>query len=264
VSRLRRHAHAVRRASDGVLFQLRRHPPTPAQRPPRRRHRGDRPRRPSPSRRSRASRRSATRTAGRSAIPGSGPPRRREPGARSASSTRSRWWTARGRPRPTTRWSSTSAAPTRPASELGDPVCVQTQTDLAEYEIVGVARLETADSPDGATLAIMTLQPHRVASRSPPTRRRGAVDQSTSSSVPAAPPLGTVVLYGVPDGSQDAWRGGWACTRSLGSSVPRFRCACVAGRRSHVRRTPRRGWAGLRQCRRCLPAPTAGTPARSC
>jgi putative ABC transport system permease protein len=41
--------------------------------------------------------------------------------------------------------------------EVGDPVSVQTQTGLEEYELVGVARFGTADSPGGATFALMTL-----------------------------------------------------------------------------------------------------------
>jgi putative ABC transport system permease protein len=41
--------------------------------------------------------------------------------------------------------------------ELGDTVNVQTQTGLEEYELVGVARFGTADSPGGATFALMTL-----------------------------------------------------------------------------------------------------------
>jgi putative ABC transport system permease protein len=41
--------------------------------------------------------------------------------------------------------------------ELGDTVSVQTQTGLEEYELVGVARFGTADSPGGATFALMIL-----------------------------------------------------------------------------------------------------------
>jgi putative ABC transport system permease protein len=41
--------------------------------------------------------------------------------------------------------------------ELGDTVSVQTQTGLEEYELVGVARFGTADSPGGATFALMVL-----------------------------------------------------------------------------------------------------------
>jgi putative ABC transport system permease protein len=41
---------------------------------------------------------------------------------------------------------------------VGDRVSVQTQTGLEEYELVGVARFGTADSPGGATFALMTLQ----------------------------------------------------------------------------------------------------------
>src|SRR5918994_1984246 len=41
--------------------------------------------------------------------------------------------------------------------EVGDTVSVQTQTGLEEYELVGVARFGTADSPGGATFALMTL-----------------------------------------------------------------------------------------------------------
>jgi putative ABC transport system permease protein len=40
---------------------------------------------------------------------------------------------------------------------VGDIVGVQTQTGLEEYELVGVARFGTADSPGGATFALMTL-----------------------------------------------------------------------------------------------------------
>jgi putative ABC transport system permease protein len=40
---------------------------------------------------------------------------------------------------------------------VGDTVGVQTQTGLEEYELVGVARFGTADSPGGATFALMTL-----------------------------------------------------------------------------------------------------------
>ncbi|MGH9258649.1 MAG: ABC transporter permease [Acidimicrobiales bacterium] len=40
---------------------------------------------------------------------------------------------------------------------VGDSVGVQTQTGLEEYELVGVARFGTADSPGGATFALMTL-----------------------------------------------------------------------------------------------------------
>src|SRR5918994_1247748 len=41
--------------------------------------------------------------------------------------------------------------------EVGDTVSVQTQAGLEEYELVGVARFGTADSPGGATFALMTL-----------------------------------------------------------------------------------------------------------
>src|ERR687898_672841 len=41
--------------------------------------------------------------------------------------------------------------------EVGDTVSVQTQTGLEEYELVGVARFGTADSPGGASFALMTL-----------------------------------------------------------------------------------------------------------
>jgi len=41
--------------------------------------------------------------------------------------------------------------------EVGDPVSVQTQAGLEDYELVGVARFGTADSPGGATFALMTL-----------------------------------------------------------------------------------------------------------
>jgi putative ABC transport system permease protein len=40
---------------------------------------------------------------------------------------------------------------------VGDTVGVQTQTGLEDYELVGVARFGTADSPGGATFALMTL-----------------------------------------------------------------------------------------------------------
>ena len=40
---------------------------------------------------------------------------------------------------------------------VGDTVGVQTQTGLEEYELVGIARFGTADSPGGATFALMTL-----------------------------------------------------------------------------------------------------------
>jgi putative ABC transport system permease protein len=41
--------------------------------------------------------------------------------------------------------------------DLGDTVGVQTQTGLEEYELVGIARFGTADSPGGASFALMTL-----------------------------------------------------------------------------------------------------------
>jgi putative ABC transport system permease protein len=40
---------------------------------------------------------------------------------------------------------------------VGDTVSVQTQTGLEEYELVGMARFGTAESPGGATFALMTL-----------------------------------------------------------------------------------------------------------
>ncbi len=40
---------------------------------------------------------------------------------------------------------------------VGDTIGVQTQTGLEEYELVGIARFGTADSPGGATFALMTL-----------------------------------------------------------------------------------------------------------
>jgi putative ABC transport system permease protein len=40
---------------------------------------------------------------------------------------------------------------------VGDTVGVQTQTGLEEYELVGIARFGSADSPGGATFALMTL-----------------------------------------------------------------------------------------------------------
>jgi putative ABC transport system permease protein len=41
--------------------------------------------------------------------------------------------------------------------DVGDTVGVQTQTGLEEYELVGIARFGTADSPGGASFALMTL-----------------------------------------------------------------------------------------------------------
>jgi putative ABC transport system permease protein len=41
--------------------------------------------------------------------------------------------------------------------DVGDTVGVQTQTGLEEYEVVGIARFGTADSPAGASFALMTL-----------------------------------------------------------------------------------------------------------
>jgi putative ABC transport system permease protein len=42
--------------------------------------------------------------------------------------------------------------------ELGDTVAVQTQTGVEQYELVGIARFGTADSPGGATFALTTLR----------------------------------------------------------------------------------------------------------
>jgi putative ABC transport system permease protein len=41
--------------------------------------------------------------------------------------------------------------------EVGDRVSVQTQTGVEEYKLVGIARFGTADSPGGASFALMTL-----------------------------------------------------------------------------------------------------------
>ena len=105
----------------------------------------------------------------------------------------------RGRPPPTTRSSSTRAAPTNGDFAVGDRVTVLTEGSADEFTIVGIAKFGDADSPGGASFVVVRRpRPRSGCSREPGSSTPSAVaEQGVSQEELAATDRGGAATDGI-------------------------------------------------------------------